>query len=538
MVSIVAPMRLRRHGVIRALLPGRYPERDRWNTYLTEVEPQLVAQPRVHRFAVPPVIGEADLASGATAVWIDGSGEAATRTRTSLQGSTHSPTQIIDGPLREALGRIQDERVLLIRAGDEVAPLALERLGQAAALAPDAAVITCDSDKLSPSGVRHTPQLRPGPSPDHWLACDDSGPLLLVNRTLTLASAQRLTGGPGWRHELALALAGPNSATHGHVPMLLCHEAEGPAVPPADLSAILSDWDPAARVELDGSVRRVRRRLSGEPSVEVIICFRDRPELLARCVDTLRTHTRYERLRLTLVDNGSTAPATRALLERLERVAGTRVVSEPRAFHFAALNNAAAQNSSADVLVFLNNDTEIIEPDWVTVLLEEALRPEVGTVAPMLLYHDGTVQHAGAAIGLHGYAGHPFAGLAPDRLTPFGSADSGTRNWLAVTAACLMVERSKFLGVGGFDESFVVAGNDVDLGLRLTAAGHRSLCVPHARLLHHESRSRGAHIDPGDFAASERSYGAFRTVGDPFYNPNLTLSATDCRLRSPAEGAL
>ena len=210
--------------------------------------------------------------------------------------------------------------------------------------------------------------------------------------------------------------------------------------------------------------------------------------------------------------------------------------SDPRPFHFAALNNAAAGKSTADVLVFLNNDTETIEEGWLEPLLEEALRPQVGAVAPLLLYPDGTVQHAGAALGLHGYAGHPFAGLAPDAETPFGRADGGTRNWLAVSAACMMIERRKFEAVGGFDESFVVAGNDVDLCLRLTAAGFRSLCVPHSRLLHDESRSRGTHIDPGDFAASERSYGEFRTVGDPFYNPNLTLRSTDCRVRAPDEG--
>jgi GT2 family glycosyltransferase len=133
---------------------------------------------------------------------------------------------------------------------------------------------------------------------------------------------------------------------------------------------------------------------------------------------------------------------------------------------------------------------------------------------------------------LHGYAGHPFAGLAPGAVTPFGRANGGTRNWLAVTAACLMIERTKFAAVGGFDESFIVAGNDVDLCLRLTAAGQRSLCVPEAVMVHDESRSRGSHIDPADFVRSEQSYGDFRTVGDPFYNPNLTLDATDCSLRA------
>jgi hypothetical protein len=154
----------------------------------------------------------------------------------------------------------------------------------------------------------------------------------------------------------------------------------------------------------------------------------------------------------------------------------------------------------------------------------------------LLLRPDGRVQHAGAALGLHGYAGHPFAGLAPERATPFGAAADGTRNWLAVTAACLVVERGKFLEVGGFDEGFVVAGQDVDLGLRLTAAGRRSLCLAHARVVHDESASRDPHdIPAGDFARSRESYGAFRTVGDPFYSPALTLAATDCALRTPDE---
>jgi GT2 family glycosyltransferase len=238
---------------------------------------------------------------------------------------------------------------------------------------------------------------------------------------------------------------------------------------------------------------------------------------------------------VTLVDNGSVESETRAVLDKAARDPRVSTLRDERPFNFAALNNSAAQRTDADVLVFLNNDTEVLDGDWMETLLEEATRPEIGAVAPLLLYPDGKVQHAGAAIGLHGYAGHPFAGLTPDADTPFGSASEGTRNWLAVTAACMMVERSKFTAVGGFDERFVVAGNDVDLCLRLTAAGHRSLFVPHTRLLHDESRSRGDLIDPDDFAASERSYGTFRTMGDPFYNPNLTLRSTDCQVRSADE---
>jgi GT2 family glycosyltransferase len=282
-------------------------------------------------------------------------------------------------------------------------------------------------------------------------------------------------------------------------------------------------------------VIRVRRPLAGEPSVEAIVLFRDRPELLRRCTDSLLGRTSYDNLRVRLVDNGSRDPETAELLAGLDRDPRVVVARDGRPFNFAALNNAAVDESSADYVLFLNNDTEVLDEAWIECLLEEAQRPDVGAVAPLLIYPNGTVQHAGAVLGMHDYAGHPFAGLQPGVRTPFGSALDGTRNWLAVTAACMLVERRKFESVGRFDETFVVAGNDVDLCLRLTAAGYRSLCVPHVRLIHDESRTRGTHIDPADFERSRASYGAFRTVGDPFYNPGLTLVRTDCGLRGPEE---
>jgi GT2 family glycosyltransferase len=532
-------------GLARARLaslmrPARAPAlEDPWSEYLRAVEPALAGVARVHRFARPPVIAH-QVRQPPVSVWIDGTGERAQRTRALLNVGTTIPAEIIDGPLAPALAQIRTEHVILVGAGDEPAPLALERLAQAAVLAPDAHVITCDDDALTPGGRRRAPRFRPGPSPDRWLASDESGPMMLVRTSAAAKAAGGLRGGPAWRHELALQLAGRASERHGHVPLLLCHRpadaVDPPPLAPEAVDRLLRQWEPGARLEQDGRARVVRRPVSGEPSIEVIVCFRDRPELLARCVSSLLAQTDYDRLRLALVDNGSASLDTAELLAQLSRDRRIRVLRDARAFNFASLNNGAVASSEADVIVFLNNDTEVVQHDWVAILLEEAVRPEVGAVAPMLLYPDGKVQHAGAALGLHGYAGHPFAGLHPDTETPFGHASGGTRNWLAVTAACMMIERSKFLNIGGFDESFVVAGNDVDLCLRLTAAGHRSLCVPRAVLVHDESRSRGAHIDPADFVASERSYGEFRTIGDPFYNPNLTLHATDCSVRAPERG--
>ncbi len=454
-------------------------------------------RPRVHLFGRPPVIGE----PGTPAA-----------------------------PMGEDLSTGATEWVALISPGHRPRPGALERLGQAVTLAPGARVITADDDRRPRWGARPRPRLRPGPSPDRWLSADPDFGLMAVAREPALA-ALRDGVSP---HELFLRLSGPQAAGHAHVPEVLAerrgdiggHEAR------RAVEAVLAEWEPGARLEQSGAGLRVRRPPAAEPEVEVVVLFRDRPELLERCAVSVLERSSYERLTLRLVDNASTDPSIPRLLERLGREPRVTVARDPRPFNFSALNNAAVSRSRAAVLVFLNNDTEVLEPGWIEDLLEEALRAEVGAVAPLLTYRDGRVQHAGTALGLHGWAGHPFAGLRPDEQTPFGAAGEGTRNWLAVTAACLMVERHKFEGVGGFDESFEVGGGDVDLCLRLTAAGHRSLCVPYVRLLHDESATRDPTAVPaGDFEASRRSYGDFRTLGDPFYHPALTLRDTSCRLR-------
>ncbi|MDX6668694.1 MAG: O-antigen biosynthesis protein, partial [Solirubrobacteraceae bacterium] len=500
----------------------------------------LLSIPRVHRFAAPPVLGDAATAAVPLAVCIDPApGGDADATHASLSEQVVAAADVVEARPDEALASTRAPWLLVVPAGDRLSPLAVKRFGQAITLAPDAALLTCDEDELDHAGTRRNPTLRPGPSPDLMLAVDLVGSSLCVR-----SEAARAAGATVERYRLALALAGGDGAGHAHIPAILLHRAhrrDDPA-PTGDAEAAVRDvlatrGEAAARVESPGpGHRRVRRALRGEPSVEVIVCFRDRPGLLRRCAESLLALTAYERLQLTLIDNASTNPDVAALLAELDRDARVATVRDEHPFNFSALNNAAAARSKADVLVFLNNDTEVLEGGWVEELLEEAQRDCVGAVAPLLVYPDANrVQHVGAAIGLHGYAGHPFAGLRPDEQTPFGSALDGTRNWLAVTAACLMVERRKFAAVGGFDEGFTVAGNDVDLGLRLTAAGFRSLCVPHVRLAHAESRTRGSEIPDRDFTLSRERYGAFRTVGDPFYNPNLTLADTDCGVRRPEE---
>jgi GT2 family glycosyltransferase len=507
-------------GAARRLRAVLTPAPDPFALYMAEVEPALAAAPRVHRFAANVVVGGADTRAEpvTAAVAVDCAGAIA-----ALEGAG-------------------EEWVLLTAPQDTLSPLAVERFGQAVALAPGATLITCDEDELTPAGARVSPRLRPGPSPDLMLACDGFGAALCVARAAALEALARCEEGPAWRYELALRLAGPDGAGHAHTPVILCHRGAGATAPgdAAETGAaqrVLSDrGEPGARVEAIGPRRRrIRRPVPEGASVEAIVLFRDKPELLRRCARSVLDRSTHPHLTLRLLDNGSEQAETAALVAELAADERVHAMRDDGPFNFAALNNTALAESRADFVVFLNNDTEVITEAWAQEMAEEAARPEVGAVAPLLLYPDGSVQHAGAAMGLHGYAGHPFAGLAPEASTPFGSPLDGTRNWLAVTAACMMVERSKLEAAGGFDESFVVAGNDVDLCLGLTERGHRSLCLPHVRMLHDESQSRGAHIDPQDFVRSEARYGEFRTVGDPFYNPSLTLTRTDCSLRAPGE---
>jgi GT2 family glycosyltransferase len=520
-------------------LRSRAARRSRYDEFRARVEPGL--RPRVHRFAaVPePLEGHAPLEL-AVCIDVEGGGDARA-TRASLDLQTVRPAAVAEARGVRALEQARSGWVVVVRAGDRLAGPALEALGRAVSAAPGAALITCDEDLLDRSGHRRDPRCRPGPSPDFLFEHDVSGSLVAVARGPATALAGSLDAGSAWRYELALRLSGPDGAGHAHVPSILCHGAARPRsdarAEAAAAARVLAEREPAARVERAGpGRRRVRRPLRDEPSVEVVVCFRDRPDLLSRCAQSVLHGTDYDRLSLRLVDNDSREPETRRLLDALARDERVAVDRHPGPFNFAALNNAAAGRSQADVLAFLNNDVEALASTWAEDLLEHAGRPEVGAVAPLLLYGDGRVQHAGAAIGLHGYAGHPFAGLRPDRTTPFGAAADGTRNWLAVSAACMMVERRKFEAAGGFDEGFTVGGNDVDLCLRLTAAGHRSLCVPHVRLRHDESASRDPRdIPAGDFERSRERYGAFRTVGDPFYNPNLTLADTSCAMRTPGE---
>jgi len=211
-------------------------------------------------------------------------------------------------------------------------------------------------------------------------------------------------------------------------------------------------------------------------------------------------------------------------------------MARPEPFNFSRLNNAAAREANGTVLAFVNNDIEITREDWLDEMVALALRPETGCVGAKLLYPDGRLQHAGVVIGLGGVAGHGHRFVRGDEAGYLGRLRA-THEVSAVTAACLVIRRSVFDAVGGFDEELAVAFNDVDFCLKVRAAGYRNLWTPFAELIHHESVSRGRDLTPAkakrfaeEYAAMQRRWGG-QLLGDPYYSPHLTYDREDFSLR-------
>jgi len=279
-----------------------------------------------------------------------------------------------------------------------------------------------------------------------------------------------------------------------------------------------------------GIYHRVRWPLPAErPLVSLIIPTRDRLDLLRRCIEGLRDRTDYAPWEAIVVDNGSEQPATLDYLCSLAADPRFRVLRDDAPFNYAALNNRAAALARGALLGFLNNDIGVIEPGWLAEMVSHAVRPGIGAVGARLLYENGQVQHAGVVLGMGGVAGHLHRFAEREDGGYFGRALLA-QEFSAVTAACMLMPAAVFAEVGGFDaESLAIAFNDVDLCLRIGAAGYRIVWTPYATLYHYESASRGIEDTRHKQARFRREVEVMqarwgrRLVEDPSYNPNLSL---------------
>ncbi|MER0240311.1 glycosyltransferase [Fulvimarina sp. MAC8] len=468
-----------------------------------------------------------------------------------------------------ALDIAKGELVALMDHDDRIAEHALFEIVAALNEHPDAAIFYSDEDKIDEHGVRYDPYFKPDFSYDQLLGQNVINHLSVYRRALLEEVGGFRDGFTGSQdHDLALrSVAVCGSEKVVHIPKVLYHwrqASDAASFSQSELQRCIDSSRKALRDHLD-SVKdgdadtaqvlenplvpiwnRVKFPVpANEPLVSVIIPTRDRAELVHQCVEGLLFRTDYKRMEIIVVDNDSDQPETFKIFDELKKDERIRVLPVAGEFNYSHLNNVAAQEAQGEILLLLNNDIDVISPDWLGELVSHAVRADVGCVGAKLLYADGRVQHAGVRLGAghfdggRGVAGH--LGLFTDRsdIGYFGSY-AITRDVGCVTAACLAVRRDVYFEVEGLDEeNLKVAFNDVDFCLRVREAGYRILWTPFAELYHLESASRGSDLTPekhkrfmGEARYMRERWGDVLDA-DPFYNPNFNNYEADFRLRFP-----
>lgn len=282
------------------------------------------------------------------------------------------------------------------------------------------------------------------------------------------------------------------------------------------------------------STYRIKYAISGCPKVSIVIPNMDHADTLRTCISSILEKTTYKNFEIVIIENNSKKEETFAYYDELKTDPRIQIVIWEGKFNYSAINNFGVREAATgEYILLLNNDIEVITPDWIQEMLMFAQRPDVGAVGAMLYYPDDTIQHAGVILGIGGVAGHAH------KYFPRGDFGYMSRATIAqdlsvVTAACMLLPRHVWQEIGGLDETFEVAFNDVDMCMRIRKAGYLIVWTPFAELYHYESKSRGAEDTPekrkrfeGEVRRFQERWGRELAAGDPYYNPNLTLVAED-----------
>ena len=446
----------------------------------------------------------------------------------------------ISAASNEGLVNASGEFVGLFDHDDLLEPDALYRTAKLLQTHPDADLIYSDEDKLTEHGF-DAPLFKPDWSPDFFLSYNSICHFTTLRRTLVDEVGgfrSRFDGAQDY--DLFLRITERTQRIH-HIPRILYHWRRSasstsdnirrkPKALEAGKSAIaeyLARRGEQAHVAVDWRTHAywVKRDVVEPKKVCIIIPARDGIPLLSRCVDSIVNKTSYTDYEIVIVNNDSETQEARDYFSQLRH----RLLHFRGPFNFSAINNFAVERTSCPWLLFLNNDVEVIEPDWLSVMVEHVQRPEVGAVGARLLYPDDTVQHAGVVLGVGGIAQHAFRG--------FPAEDPGvnrqlqvTRNYSSVTGACLLTRRDVFDQVGGFDEERLpVTFNDVDLCLKMRRAGFLVVYTPFAKLYHHESATRRRSVEALETDVMRERWPDL-LERDPYYNPNLTRDRADFSL--------
>ncbi|MBM3256363.1 MAG: glycosyltransferase [Candidatus Moranbacteria bacterium] len=462
--------------------------------------------------------------------------------------------QHISGASNEALKLATGEFILLLDNDDKLPENALYEYVKALNKNPKIDFIYSDEDKIDEKNRRLNPFFKPDWSPDMFLSmnyvCHS-----LFRRSIVNALGGFRKGYEGAQdYDLVLRFIERTSPEKiFHIPKILYHWRQIETSTSTGIAAknyagensikALNDYlkrnmvEGHAQEELSPGRFRIKRKIVGDPGVSIIIPFHDQTDVLIRCVESILTKTDYKNYEIVLVNNQSQEEKTRRYLEKLKDYPACKVLKYDKPFNFSTINNFAVSWSKNEYILFLNNDTEVITGEWLSAMLEQIQRPEVGAVGAKLLYPNNKIQHAGVILGT-GIAGHAFKHLPEDNEGYMSQANI-IKNYSAVTAACLLTKKSVFSKAGGFDEkNLSIAYNDIDLCLKIRKMGYLIVYTPYAKLYHYESLSRGddeqlktTHPEKYRRVKRERMhmFNKWRREikNDPYYSPNLTRLKED-----------
>jgi GT2 family glycosyltransferase len=473
----------------------------------------------------------------------------------------------ISAASNSALEIAEGDFVALLDHDDELREHSLYMLAAELNAHPDAGLIYSDEDKIDQEGTRYGPYFKPDWNPTLFLAQNFVCHLVALRAALvrdTGGFSSGYEGAQDW--DLVMRVIERIPAEHiRHIPHVLYHwraipgstaaaETEKKYALDAQRRTIQAHFERAGEagqstevLPTAGRYWRVKYSISKSlPKVGLIIPTRNGFELLRRCIESIYRKTSYRNFELVIVDNQSNEAKTLEYIERLEAQGKARVLRYDAPFNFSAINNFAVRCTESEIVGFLNNDIEIITPDWLDEMVGYAVQQEIGAVGAKLYFPNKTIQHGGVILGLGGLpgvAGHISKGR-PRSYPGQASRALLAQNLSAVTAACLLLRRKVFEEVDGMDEeNLPIAFNDIDLCLRIRERGYRNVWTPFAELYHYESYSRGYEDTPAKVNRFNQESDFMKKrwgevlLSDPAYNPNLALDREPFLLAFPPRAA-
>jgi GT2 family glycosyltransferase len=443
----------------------------------------------------------------------------------------------------QALGLARGEYVCFLDHDDLLHPFALEAMEEKMREGYD--VVYSDENKIEDAtGDLVEPFFKPDWSPEYFRGVMYVGHLLCLRRDLARKTQfdSAFDGVQDFEFMLRLSETRPRV---GHIPQVLYHWRKTPgsiaektdAKPHIGILQARAVNSHLARMGLPARAEQSKlpHRLHFVPTnraelrrVSIIIPTRDAPDVFERCLKSIFGRTSHPNFEVIVMDNETTDERSLALMKEFP----VRRIPFPDPFNYSRANNQGVAAATGELLVFLNNDTEVVTADWLEQLAYYAEQNDVGAAGALLAYPDQTVQHAGVALGMRGTADHTMRRFPID-VDGYAGSLVCAREVSAVTGACLMIRKALFNEIGAFNEHFFTAYQDVDLCLRLRERGLRIISTPQARLFHHESVSRQSYYDMIDRMLLLDRWEGVIERGDPYYNPNLNLECGDYSRRSP-----